>query len=206
MEAPSSAAPASEPGGAEAPVGSDGDEPAPEAATRLRVNVLGQFTIAGHHVGDRNKPWKYTKTSELILYLLLHPDGASQDLLMEQLFPEQPTNRPRLNQLVSDARTKALGVDHNGEYHLPHASPSDPFYRLTTSIQKRLNAARASGRLRGFPPVLTFQSVVDATVSTQAVFSGLYQRLGNAGHELVLFDINRHAGIDSLLVRVVVSL
>jgi len=100
----------------------------------LRVNVLGNFTIGGHHVGDRNKPWKYTKTSELILYLLLHPDGASQDLLMEQLFPEQPTNRPRLNQLVSDARTKALGLDSSGEYHLPHASPSDPFYRLTASV------------------------------------------------------------------------
>ncbi len=106
----------------------------PELDVELRVNVLGNFTIGGHHVGDRNKPWKYTKTSELILYLLLHPDGASQDLLMEQLFPEQPTNRPRLNQLVSDARTKALGLDSNGEYHLPHASPSDPFYRLTNSV------------------------------------------------------------------------
>ncbi|MEM9561580.1 MAG: LysM peptidoglycan-binding domain-containing protein [Actinomycetota bacterium] len=100
----------------------------------LGVDVLGQFTIGGHHVGDRAKPWKYTKTAELILYLLLHPEGASQDLLMEQLFPEQPANRPRLNQLVSDARTKALGVGPNGEYLLPHASPTEPFYRLTATV------------------------------------------------------------------------
>ncbi len=100
----------------------------------IQVSILGNFTIGEFHVGDRNKPWKYTKTAELILYLLLHPAGASQDLLMEQLFPDQPTNRPRLNQLVSDARTKALGVDANNEYHLPHASPTDPFYQLGPTV------------------------------------------------------------------------
>ncbi len=112
----------------------DADRSDPVVEPVLRVDVLGQFTIGGYHVGDRAKPWKYTKTAELILYLLLHPEGASQDLLMEQLFPEQPANRPRLNQLVSDARTKALGVGPNGEYLLPHASPTEPFYRLTTTV------------------------------------------------------------------------
>lgn len=102
--------------------------------TGLRISILGEFTINGWHIGDRAKPWKYTKTPELILYLLLHPGGASQDLLMEQLFPEQPPNRPRLNQLVSDARTKALGQNEDGDYHLPHASPTEPFYKLLPSI------------------------------------------------------------------------
>jgi LysM repeat protein len=104
------------------------------AQTGLQISVLGEFTINGWHIGDRAKPWKYTKTPELILYLLLHPGGASQDLLMEQLFPEQPPNRPRLNQLVSDARTKALGQNDDGDYHLPHASPTEPFYKLLPSI------------------------------------------------------------------------
>jgi hypothetical protein len=104
------------------------------SAPTVTVSVLGNFTIGDHLTGAREKPWKYTKTAELILYLLLHPGGASQDLLMEQLFPDQAPNRPRLNQLVSDARTKALGKDANGEYYLPHASPTDPFYRLDTSI------------------------------------------------------------------------
>ncbi|MGI9596071.1 MAG: AfsR/SARP family transcriptional regulator, partial [Acidimicrobiales bacterium] len=113
----------------------DVDDPDDESGgSGIRVSVLGNFTIEGHHVGDRTKPWKYTKTPELILYLLLHPGGASQDLLMEQLFPDQPPNRPRLNQLVSDARTKALGQNEDGEYHLPHASPTEPFYRLLPSV------------------------------------------------------------------------
>ncbi len=112
----------------------DGADPADELDGGVRVSVLGNFTIEGHHVGDRSKPWKYTKTPELILYLLLHPGGASQDLLMEQLFPEQPPNRPRLNQLVSDARTKALGQNADGEYFLPHASPTEPFYKLLPSV------------------------------------------------------------------------
>ncbi len=105
-----------------------------ETGHEVRVSVLGNLTIEGHHIGDRSKPWKYTKTPELILYLLLHPNGASQDLLMEQLFPEQPPNRPRLNQLVSDARTKALGTTSDGRYHLPHASPTEPFYKLNPTV------------------------------------------------------------------------
>jgi alpha-beta hydrolase superfamily lysophospholipase len=72
-------------------------------------------------------------------------------------------------------------------------------YRLATTLQKQLAAARQTDRLKAFPPVLTFQSVVDATVSTPAVLTGLYNHLLNAGNELVVFDINRHAGIDNLL-------
>jgi len=75
----------------------------------------------------------------------------------------------------------------------------DQVYRLADTIQKRVTATRKAGRLDRFPPVLAFQSVVDATVSTPAVFTGLYHRLINAGNELVIFDINRHAGVGSLL-------
>ena len=113
---------------------SDPVEPDQSVEEQLRISVLGAFTIDGRHIGDRDKPWKYSKTPELLLYLLLHPSGASQDLLMEQLFPDQPPNRPRLNQLVSDARTKALGKDRHGDYHLPHASPTEPFYKLLPTV------------------------------------------------------------------------
>ena len=75
----------------------------------------------------------------------------------------------------------------------------DQVYQLTVAIQNRIHAAQKSGRLKDFPPVLTFQSVVDATVSTPAVFTGLYNRLTHAENELVVFDLNRHAGIDNLL-------
>ena len=73
--------------------------------------------------------------------------------------------------------------------------------RLTTAIQQRIRRARQSGTLSRFPPVLTFQSVVDATVSTPAIITGLYRQLVNPGNALVLFDINRHTAIDSLMTR-----
>ena len=75
----------------------------------------------------------------------------------------------------------------------------DQIYRLAKTIQQGLDKAFASGNVERFPRLLTFQSVVDATVSTPAVFSGLYNRLKNPANELVVFDINHHAGVDGLL-------
>jgi alpha-beta hydrolase superfamily lysophospholipase len=77
----------------------------------------------------------------------------------------------------------------------------DQVHRLADQIRTHLDSARASGRLDRFPPVLTFQSVVDATVSTPAVFTGLYNRLVNSGNELVVFDINRRTGVPGLLAE-----
>ncbi|MDX1812641.1 MAG: alpha/beta hydrolase, partial [Gammaproteobacteria bacterium] len=48
--------------------------------------------------------------------------------------------------------------------------------------------------------VLAFQSVVDATVSTPALVSGLFDHLSAQEHELVLFDINRNAQAEPILV------
>ncbi len=50
------------------------------------------------------------------------------------------------------------------------------------------------------PPVLTFQSVLDATVSARAPFDTLYSRLPANGSAIVLFDRNHSAGA-SLLIR-----
>jgi len=73
--------------------------------------------------------------------------------------------------------------------------------RLTVLLSGRIDRAAATGRLRDIPPILAFQSVVDSTVSTPAVVSGLFDRLGDGGHELVLFDINRAAYVGPLLRR-----
>jgi alpha-beta hydrolase superfamily lysophospholipase len=75
----------------------------------------------------------------------------------------------------------------------------DQVYRLTKEIRARLNAAQASGDLGRLPPILTFQSVVDATVSTPAVVTGLYSSLRGVDDALVVFDINRHADVTGLL-------
>ncbi len=73
-------------------------------------------------------------------------------------------------------------------------------HELTIEIQGRIGRAAAAGTLDRFPPLLAFQSVVDATVTAPALVHGLFERLPAAGdHELVLFDVNRSTRIGSLL-------
>ena len=76
----------------------------------------------------------------------------------------------------------------------------DLAYRITAHIQNRLGALRGSGALDDMPPVLAFQSSVDATVEASALVANLFDRLPpTAEHELVLFDINRRAEVETLL-------
>ncbi len=49
------------------------------------------------------------------------------------------------------------------------------------------------------PRVLAFQSAVDATVPPDAVVTDLLRRLKPTGHELVVFDLNRHAEVAPFL-------
>jgi alpha-beta hydrolase superfamily lysophospholipase len=71
---------------------------------------------------------------------------------------------------------------------------------LTRALQRRLNQYAREGRLGELPPVQTFQSLVDFTVSTRAIVTALYANLPANGSELVLFDFNRSADL-GLLIR-----
>jgi hypothetical protein len=64
-------------------------------------------------------------------------------------------------------------------------------YRLTDALQAQINRMARAGALAALPPVLTFQSVIDFTVSTPAILTALYAHLPDNGSELVLFDVNR---------------
>lgn len=72
-------------------------------------------------------------------------------------------------------------------------------HRLTVALQEQVRRQAADGRLAQLPPILTFQSVVDFTVSTRAVIMALYEQLPPKGSELVLFDINRNAKLGPLV-------
>ena len=72
-------------------------------------------------------------------------------------------------------------------------------YRLTQVLQQQIVDLRRSGRLGELPPILTFQSVMDFTVSTPAIISSLYAQLPANGSELVLFDVNRTVKFGPLL-------
>lgn len=70
---------------------------------------------------------------------------------------------------------------------------------LTSALQSQLHREQASQRLNKLPPVLTFQSVADNTVSTPAVVRALYNLLPANGSELVLFDINQSVQLSPLM-------
>jgi alpha-beta hydrolase superfamily lysophospholipase len=72
-------------------------------------------------------------------------------------------------------------------------------HRLTRVLQERIARYGREGKLKELPPTLTFQSVMDFTVSTRAILSALYAHLPANGSELVLFDINRSAKFGPLL-------
>jgi alpha-beta hydrolase superfamily lysophospholipase len=69
-------------------------------------------------------------------------------------------------------------------------------FRLTRAMHEDLDRVLAGGRAAELPPILTFQSIVDTTVSAAAVVFALYERLPENGSELVLFDVNHLSGID----------
>ena len=74
-------------------------------------------------------------------------------------------------------------------------------YQVTQAVQERINEATADGSIVMLPPIHTFQSVADFTVSTSAIVTNLYSKLPANGSELTLFDLNRAISIGPLIDR-----
>lgn len=105
---------------------------------------------------------------------------------------------------VFPAFAKAAWLDVLPEYN-PFKYNSFPVnaarqsYLLTDVVQSQLNRLGSEQRLDTLAPVLTFQSVLDTTVSTPGVVNALYAQLPANGSELVLFDVNRSVKFSPLL-------
>jgi alpha-beta hydrolase superfamily lysophospholipase len=87
------------------------------------------------------------------------------------------------------------------KYNSFAVNAGEQVYRITNEIRLRIESLGAAGKLNRFPPVLAFQSIVDATVSTRAVVDGLFAKLPAGGHELVIFDINRLSEVEHVLKK-----
>jgi alpha-beta hydrolase superfamily lysophospholipase len=74
-------------------------------------------------------------------------------------------------------------------------------HHLTVANRVQLRKLSEYDKLDRFPPILAFQSIVDATVSAPALVRDLFHRLPDAQHELVVYDINRSAQIEPLLLE-----
>jgi alpha-beta hydrolase superfamily lysophospholipase len=69
----------------------------------------------------------------------------------------------------------------------------EQLYALNEVIAERIERLAEDAGLVELPRVLAFQSAVDSTVPPEAVVNRLLRGLKPIGHELVLFDLNRHA-------------
>jgi hypothetical protein len=62
---------------------------------------------------------------------------------------------------------------------------------VTRNLERDLGALSSEGKMSELPPLLAFQSSVDATVLSDAVVTRLFDRLAPNGSALVMFDLNR---------------
>jgi len=85
------------------------------------------------------------------------------------------------------------------KYNSFPVSAGEQIHGLTSQLEARLATWSVEGRLANFPPVLAFQSLVDATIPARSVVDRLLARLPPNGSELVLFDVNRLAAAEDFL-------
>jgi len=69
-------------------------------------------------------------------------------------------------------------------------------HKISRRVHEQLKNPQEVAKL---PPILTFQSMVDNTISVPAVVSYLYDKLPANGSELVLYDINRESTLLGLV-------
>lgn len=104
--------------------------------------------------------------------------------------------------LPAFARTAWLGIlpEFNPfKYNSFPVKAARQSYLLTRELQKEITDDNHNNKLTRLAPVLTFQSVADATVSTPAVINALYNQLPANGSELVLFDVNQSVRLSPLM-------
>jgi alpha-beta hydrolase superfamily lysophospholipase len=85
------------------------------------------------------------------------------------------------------------------KYNSFPVNATNQIHLLTRELHRSLDAAAARGQLEAMPRVLAFQSLVDATITAGDVVRRLLGRFPAAGHELVVFDINRAAHLGGLI-------
>ncbi len=74
-------------------------------------------------------------------------------------------------------------------------------WKLTQRVEIGLAKLQNAGRMAEFPPVVTYQSAIDATVKISLLITSLYERVEDNGSELVVFDVNREAWMENLINR-----
>ena len=85
------------------------------------------------------------------------------------------------------------------KYNSFPVNAGNQIWALTRALEKALARAQERGQLDRVPPITAFQSLVDSTIVAADLATRLFQRLPARGHELVVFDVNRNAYLQSLI-------
>lgn len=130
-----------------------------------------------HQIGHRPQTQLAHQTAAVDLDVLLAGAEVRGDLLVHLAGDDVAEHLPfpwrqARESLAQGRQFLALGLPIRGALQ---------FYRLTDALQRQLTRLASAGRLTTPAPVLTFQSVLDFTVSTPAIISGLYARLPENG-------------------------
>jgi DNA-binding SARP family transcriptional activator len=89
--------------------------PPPPDDPEIEVRVLGPIDVLG-----AARPFTRAWAIELIVYLAMHPNGASSEQWATALWPDRIMAAASLHSTASAAR-RSLGVSASGEDHLPRA-------------------------------------------------------------------------------------
>jgi hypothetical protein len=101
--------------------------------------------------------------------------------------------------VLQKVRWQEIGVEYDPyKFNSFAINATRQVSRATRTLQESLAKAVDSGRIERMPPVVTWQSVVDATVGADGVADVLYSRLHGETHRLVLFDVNRYRALGSV--------
>jgi DNA-binding SARP family transcriptional activator len=96
------------------------EEPVPAAIdAQITVHVLGAVRIDG-----ATRPLTDTET-ELVTFVAIRERPVDADIVQTALWPDRTVSPKRWWNLISETR-KALGVDANGQFHLPPLSKGQP--------------------------------------------------------------------------------
>jgi len=88
------------------------------------------------------------------------------------------------------------------KYNSFAVNAGDQVYRVCKEVQKQFNDYhKETKHTKAFPPVLSFQSIIDDTVSVSDTVNNLYKRLPKGDHTLVMFDINNNFSKNLLVKR-----
>jgi alpha-beta hydrolase superfamily lysophospholipase len=101
--------------------------------------------------------------------------------------------------VLEKVRWQELGSEYDPfKFNSFPVNASRQVNRATRALARALIRAEKAGRISRLPPVLTWQSVVDASVGPAGVVDTLYARLPGPAHRLVMFDVNRLPAMSTL--------